>query len=339
MEKDSVLLRWYRLHEKEYIFIICFINQYDILPSDVVKYIIYLYADTHWDNILKLKEKYRGSEDEYVEKYINTSHKLNIRYSETIKFSGYGNFGYRTFIFPKSILSKYVYKNLRIIGDQNNIGYCRLERSGNDIDKIYKPSFSAMRFIYGINDEYLPFSFCKKNEYLIANDIDTKVICSIENNAIISEDDISLVVDIYEIIDNNDINGHSIITQNQFTGQEFIVNCILPRKYKLYFNYIINHIIITVSKGKIINFDLNLGSIYPILNMSNAIIYNNQYIIPFTKDINNFNYGINFSRPDAMLTITFDKNYDYTNEHLCIYAVGYNVINTLKNTTVLEFTH
>lgn len=339
MQSDNVLRQWYKLRQKECIFIICFLNQYDILPADVVKYITYLYTDTYWDNIKRLKAKYYGKEDAYVEEYNCTSHKLNIKFRETMEISGTRNGGKCTLIFPKSNLAKYVYKNLRTVTNLDTVRSYELQQSGCTLDKIYVQAFPSVQFIYGIhNESILPFSFCKNNEYLIANDTDIHIHCFSKWNIAVIDEEITLLVDIYEIINGDEVEN-SIITQTQFTGEEPILNYKLPGMYKLHFSCVINYIIIDISKGQPISFHLTLSEMYPNFSMSDAIFYNNQYIIPFTKSLNNINYGINFSTiSNLMLTITFDRNINYgRDDGVGVYAIGYNGIQTNCNSTNVVF--
>lgn len=356
MESDSILRRWYLSRQKEYIFIICFLNYYDTLPADVVKYIIYLYTDTYWDNILRLKAKYYGTEDAYVEKYNHMSHKLNIKFHETMTISGTRNGDRCELVFPKSDLNKYVYKNLRTVTNFDTVRCYELQQSGCQLDKIYVKTFPSLQFIYDMPDKsILPFSFCKNNEYLIANDINTYIYCFSKWNIAVVYEEITLLVDIYEIIDDMEISycvdgisrkiepekseSHSLITQTQFTGEDIIYNYTLPGTYRLNFNYVINYIIIDIPKGAPINFHLTLGEMYPNFSMLDACIYNNQYIIPFTKFLNNFNYGINFSTiRNQILTIQFDQNINYDrNDCIAVYAVGYNGIQTIRNSVNIVF--
>lgn len=356
MQSDSVLRRWYLSRQKECIYIICFLNQYNTLPADVVKYIIYLYTNTYWDNIKLLKAKYYGKEDAYVEEYNCTSHKLNIKFHETMEISGIRNGDRSVLAFPKSNLNKYVYKNLRTVTNLDTIRSYELQQSGCTLDRIYVQTFSSMRFIYGIhNESILPFSFCKNNEYLLENNADIHIQCFSKWNIIVVDEKISLLVDIYEIIDDDKISycvdgilkkieskntvPYSVITQTQFTGEDFIYYYVLPCAYKLNFYCVINYIIINIPKGQPINFHLTLGEMYPNFSMIDAIIYNNQYIIPFTKYLNNFNYGINFSQINhQMLTIKFDKNINYDrNDCISVYAIGYNGVQTICNSTNIVF--
>lgn len=297
--------------------------------------------DNYWTKIKELKGKYYGAQDEYfMNNFTDKNEKLS--YHKTIKIEANGSIGPNkscSFPFPKLECDKFVYKNLRFTSNNydNIINKCTLECNGSNIDTIYGRVFKTLRHIYNIeNDTFIPFYFCTGNEYLPKND-SCKVYIRFEPFTNIVND-FSLSVDIYEIIDDNfEQNSYDkIVSFCQHTGCETMKT---NPTFRLDFNHVINHIIVSVPNGNPKNISLLFDNDVVCFPTEEIDFYDNHYIIPFTPSLNKENinnYGINYSRVDSpKITIEIDNN---TNCECCyIYGVYWNCICMRNNLIGLHF--
>lgn len=310
--------------------IICTLSHF--LPLDLVRYLSKIYADIYWGQIQILKEKYNREANGFFETYKDKSYKLNLKsYATMVSFVDRHREGLCTFTFPIPFISKYVYKNLRIKSlDQSMVQYCELTCGGHKIETIYGQIFPTLRYMYGItNTNILPFSFCKKNEYLIGGNFDITLDCLIDKQYLMNENfsfyDYKLVVDVYEIID-EDYNPNpniNIFTQVQFMQSESPI--LYPIEPKL--KNIINYIIVHLKEGKLIKFYLLINGVDI---DANIIHYGDQYIVPFAK----FNeYGINFSEIHSH-KINIQSDCENT---VSMYAISYNGLVTTPDYCGVSF--
>ncbi len=247
------------------------------------------------------------------------------------------------FIFPQLKSNKFVYKNLRLNDTKwnNYIEYCTLESSGSELDKIYGRVCKTLRYLYDITDDtILPFSFCRTDEYFPKSDIVTYIL--FEKN--IPDDDFSLEVDIYEIMDPDfdpdTFVYNNAVTQIQFTGEESLCNCNCA-KFRLDFNHVVCYLILSITNNTPKYINLRLGGTDTHIALADAIVYDDHYIIPLTVSldkefINTFDIG--FGRIDhAQLDINLENCSTNLDDVVYIYALNYNGIEIRSNGLSLLF--
>lgn len=298
------------------------------------------------NEISKLQKTCHGTEDDYMEKHIITPYKPKMKYYGTFFLEQINE---NTYLFPKINLEprlatgdseKFVYKNLK--SDTQIEDSCQLIQNGKIIDMIDGEIFSTLRLLYGISDNnILPFSFCKENNFLLPSIWNTKLIINANKN--INSEEVhtesecnkstfNISVDIYEIVEDCDKISDMVITQIQSLGAESIskMNQRIGR-YRLCFQHIMSHIIIHLPKGTINKFLIQINGMDLPITISNMKYHNDQYVITLT---NNITHGINFSNINhASINIWFGTDYEFIdNDYMCIYGISYNgiKINTIK---------
>lgn len=321
---------------------ICVMERLDILPPELIQLIVdaYIHIDKDWDEVMYWKKIFSANQDTDLKQYkSNPSTKLNTKFYETSILdcavdlvSRQDRYFRCNFVFPKSHLNKYVYKNLRLTCDTHNIYIedCEIDWRGYCVDKINLEMFQTLRHLYKIvDDTILPFSFCRDGEYFMPSsaEIQARIMFKPGHKDL---SNFKLLVDIYEITDTNFDSANficnNVATRQIFTGGE---NRDIGQlcKYKLNFSNVINYIIIHLSNDTLKNFNLRFNGINTSFDMSNIIKYDNKYIIPFTKslDITHYDdYGINFSKIDnPYLTLDIDGEVDSI---VNIFAISYGDI-------------
>lgn len=270
-----------------------------------------------FEKIKTIKNELIGVEDElyqnqeFIDKQ-NYYNQLKTKFIRTQVLEPIRNGQRRSIIFPKETNSKYIYKNLRFPGNnfENKILSCELEIGGSKIDKIYGSVFKILRYLYKINDDCtIPFYFCSDNNYLPIVDSDYRIIIETE----IFENLDYLLIDIYEIIDENIKLSDFLIMQLQFCGEEIIQNN--KFLYENNFNHVVSHLFIECGINKINNINLKFIEKRKNIDMElnfdkkQIIEYDNHYLINLTKSIEYDdlkNYGINFSI-DGQILINFEN--------------------------------
>lgn len=311
---------------------ICAFKHIDVFPTELLKYIIYMWKNTeiHWRLVALWKGFMPGSMDNHLKNHkINPVQKLITKFHSTININHHDITPLkRSYRFTSMANSKYVYKNLRFSStDQSMIKNCELRIGDQLIDNVYGKTFPILRHLYKISDNtVIPFSFCRDNEYImhtVFHKIDINIDFNFEY-----KNDLHLFVDIYEICDpdyNPDFIYSDIMTYQQLIGKK---NLARDEKILINFDHIINYIIIDTLGEKLIDFKLLFNGIDTNIVISDIFRYDDMYIIPLNKSLNveYFDkYGINFSRIDfAELILDIDGKNNENNVN--IFAISYNEI-------------
>lgn len=291
----------------------------------------------YWQNIQNYKEKYYGAQDEHFKNNYPKNNSVNLIYQKTIILEAYGVVGENrrcNFSFPELVTNKLVYKNLKLNRNFDDVIHkCEISCNGSIIDHVWGRTFNTLRYLYNIEDATLiPFYFNMNNEHLPNNTLTQVNMQFLTGNL----DDFELSVDIFEIDDENfDENNYiydNIIVQCQYTGPEVACNGSSAGKYKLNFNHVMDYILLSIPDTNVTRVILQLDGYNAIdLSTENLICYDNHYIIPLTKSLNQDNintYGINFSRCDNTILCIWYDAITNASSNVYIYGISHNAIKT-----------
>jgi hypothetical protein len=131
--------------------------------------------EKYYENITKLKHKYKGDQDIYMNDKTIQQHEyenMKLKYCDTIELKSYNKpikYGRRySYLIPFDRNTNSAYVNIRSNFTQN-IMRCQLEIGGWRLDDIYGKMFGVLRHIYKIEDEnVIPFKIFSNGHYLPA---------------------------------------------------------------------------------------------------------------------------------------------------------------------------
>lgn len=221
--------------EKKYGLSISTFRGLDALPPELIELILEAYKniDKDWEEVMYQKKVFYANQDADLKQYkSNPSTKLNTKFYETSVLDCAVNLVNKqdrnfkcNFVFPKSHLRKYVYKNLRLVCGIHNlyIKDCEIDWRGCCVDKINLEMFETLRYLYNITDStILPFSFCRDGKFFMASsaEIQARIMFKSGHKDL---NNFKLLVDIYEItdtdFDSENFIYNSVVTRQFFTGK------------------------------------------------------------------------------------------------------------------------
>jgi hypothetical protein len=276
----------------------------------------------YFEEIEILKQKYNKTGDEYI-----GIDNIELSYNRTITLHLTGNPSPNRkcwVYFPNDLSNQMVCKNLRFNNKKWNecIEWCCFECQGYQLDKIYGRIFPTLRYIHNINDEStLPFSFCRDNDYISYPLYHTTRFYFEFNENFLTDCRFELLIDVYDKVNPyHEIKSQEIF-QTQFTGEDPAMD--KNGKYRFGFHSPISHLIFGYDNAKIEKLDVYLDGRKTVINLDNAIEYDNNYIVPLSKS--NCKDGINFSHLSNDIAHVIFSKYQDDGLFYC-YALSQNVV-------------
>jgi hypothetical protein len=249
-------------------------------------------SESYLNEIKDIKNKYYGVEDDYI-KYYNTDeiHHSDAKFFNTddVKFiekrqlTSIENLKVIDF---KIKLNEYeFFKNVQI--NTNNIISIDLKVGGQLLDRIYPEIFNALRKIYNMDDNILPFYILKNGIfYLEYHSINISIKYNTFNN-----EKLILTYDVYQ---NNNIVKLHLYENIIFNSAQ--MNLVNLSNQQCYFNHIIYYFLSNNDIEKI-NFNYNSKIITLLLKKVDIIDNIRIYSLTNSNLITNIKEsGINFAR-------------------------------------------
>lgn len=287
----------------------------------------------YYNKISELKQIFFGKQDDYllesnIIKSTNDYKKLKSTFLEKREFTiastkkyHYDN-GTILLVFNISLDILEFLKGLEVTNEEC-IKHIAFYINDHCIDEIYKKTFNALRKIYNMDKNEIPFHLMKYGIPKL-NNIEINIYC----NKNYRDDMLKLYGNIYKL-KNKIEKANFLFFQQHFTGREYIDN---PSHVRINFNHPTYYLLVDAMLHKDLILSLNGCKDIKLMEIDKV---DNIYIYALSKSLeldDISKYGINFNGVDNPRLLNFEKN-----TYVDIYAISSQPMKIVGNICGLQF--